>query len=105
MNQSSALVATTIKVVDTPQMVCTNSIMTTHVNKTTDRPLMNSMVIRKYRSADVMNPRGGYRKLFAVIAPILHHKDGHYGSPNMVALKYFDFRKKIILMSKCSILQ
>jgi len=41
-------------------MVFTNPIMTIHVNKTIDRPLMSLMPIGRYRSADVANPRGGY---------------------------------------------
>jgi hypothetical protein len=47
-----------IGVVGTLRMVFTNLIMTTHVNKTTDRPPMNSMVIRKYKSTNAKNPRG-----------------------------------------------
>jgi hypothetical protein len=60
MNWSLALLTTTIRVVGTPQMVFTNSIMTTHVNKTTDWPLTSSMLARRYISANVMNPKGGY---------------------------------------------
>jgi hypothetical protein len=41
-------------------MVFINPIMITHVNRTVDQPPMSSMVIGKYRSIDVTNPRGGY---------------------------------------------
>ncbi len=58
---------------------------------------MNSMAIKRYRSVDAMNPRKGYQKLFVIIAPILDHRDGYYGRPNMVALKYLDFRKKMLI--------
>jgi hypothetical protein len=37
----------TTRVVGTPQMVLTNLIITTHVNRTTYCPPMNSMVVRK----------------------------------------------------------
>jgi hypothetical protein len=36
-------------------MVFTNSIMTTHLNRIADQPLMNSMVVGGYIGADVMN--------------------------------------------------
>ncbi len=57
---SLALRATSTRVVGTPQMVFINPITTIHVNMTTNRPLMNSMAIGEYRSADATNPRGGY---------------------------------------------
>ncbi len=60
LNQSSALPTTTIGVVGTPQMVFTNPITTTHVNRKPDRPLMSSMVVGGYKSVDVANPRKGY---------------------------------------------
>ncbi len=44
LSQSLALLADNIGVVGIPQMVFTNSMMTTHVNKIIDRPLMSSMV-------------------------------------------------------------
>ncbi len=59
LNQSSALPVTTIGVVHTLQMVFTNLIMTTHVNRTTDGPLMSSMA-KGYKSANVANLKGGY---------------------------------------------
>jgi len=40
-------------------MVFTNPIKTSHMNKTINQPLMSSMVVGGYRSADVANPRGG----------------------------------------------
>jgi hypothetical protein len=56
---------------------------------------MSSMATRNYKSADAVNPRGGYQKPFVVTAPILVHGDGHYVKPNMVALKYPDFKKDV----------
>jgi hypothetical protein len=51
------------------------------------------MVVRGYRSVDVANPRGGYHEPLVVTTPILYDKDGHYVKPNMVALKYPNFKK------------
>ncbi len=59
LNRSSTLPTIVIGVVGF-QMVFINLIMTTHVNRTIDRPLMSSMVVRGYRSADVMHLRRGY---------------------------------------------
>jgi len=58
------------------------------------------MDVGRYRSADVVSPRRGYRKSFVVNTPILDHKDGHYVRPNMVAFKYPNFKKRC--WSKCS---
>jgi hypothetical protein len=58
--KSLALPPATIRVVGTPQMVFTNLIMTTHVNKIADQTSMSSMAIKGYRSVDVTNPRKGY---------------------------------------------
>jgi hypothetical protein len=58
---------------------------------------MNSMDIRRYISVNVVHPKGGYRKPFAITAPILDHKDGHYVRPNRVVLKYLDFKKDVDL--------
>jgi hypothetical protein len=41
-------------------MVFTNSIMTTHVNKIANQPLMNSRTTGSYKNTNVRNPRGGY---------------------------------------------
>jgi hypothetical protein len=54
---------------------------------------MSSMAIKRYKSANAMNLRRGYRKPYVVSAPILDHRDGHYVRPNKVALKYLDFKK------------
>jgi len=35
------------------------------------------------------------KKPYAIIAPILNHKDGHYVRPNKVALKYLNFEKDV----------
>ncbi len=88
LNQSLALLAI-IGVVGIPQMVFTNPIMTTHVNKIIYWPLMSSMVGRRYRSADATHPRGGYWKPCVITIPIFDHRDGHYVRPNNVVLKYF----------------
>jgi hypothetical protein len=31
-----------------------------------------------YKSANAMNPKGGYREPYAIIISFLDHKDGHY---------------------------
>jgi len=76
-------------------MVFTNSIMITHVNRTTNQPSMSSMAAKGYKNANVMNSKGGYRKPFVVIVPILDHKNGHYVKPNKVALNYLNFKKNV----------
>jgi hypothetical protein len=55
LSWSLALPIITTRVVGTPQMVFTNPIMTTHVNKTTYRPLMSSMAIGGYKNANATN--------------------------------------------------
>jgi len=71
LSQSLALPTIINGVVGTLQMVFTNLIMTIHVNKTTDRPLMSSMAIGRYKSANVTNQRGGYQEPSIIIVPIL----------------------------------
>jgi hypothetical protein len=68
LSQSSTLPIITTRVVGTPKMVFTNMIMTFHVNRTTNRPLMNSKATRGYRNVDLANPRRGYGKPYVVIA-------------------------------------
>ncbi len=65
-SQSLTLLIAITRVVGTSEMVFTNSIMTIHVNRTIDQPLMSSMAIRGYRSANAMNPRGGYQEPFVI---------------------------------------
>jgi hypothetical protein len=60
LNRSSGLLVATTTIVGTPQMVFTNLIVTTHVNKTTNQPPMNSIVAGRYKSINVGNPKGGY---------------------------------------------
>jgi hypothetical protein len=60
LNQSLALPITTTRVVGIPQMVFINLIMTIHVNKTINQPLMSSMVIGRCRIVGVVHSRGGY---------------------------------------------
>ncbi len=77
-------------------MVFTNLIMTIHVNRTSDQPLMSSMSIGRYKSVDVTNPRGGYQEPFAITVPILDHKDGHYVKPKRVLLNIMISKKMVI---------
>jgi hypothetical protein len=78
-------------------MVVTNLVITTHVNRIANQPLMSSMVVGGYRSANVVHPIGGYQELITITTPIFDHIDGHYVRPNMVAFKYFDFKKDVDL--------
>jgi hypothetical protein len=55
LNESTTLPTTIIGVVGTPQMVFTNSIMITHVNRTANEPSMNSMATKGYKIANAMN--------------------------------------------------
>ncbi len=95
LSRSLTLPTTIIGVVGMLQMVFTNPIMTTHVSKIRDQPLMNSMAARRYKSADAMHPRGGYQKPIVITAPIFDHKDDHYVKPNMVVLQYPNFEKNV----------
>ncbi len=58
---------------------------------------MSSMAVGRYRIANVVNLRKGYRKPFVVIAQIPNHSVGQYVRPNMVTLKYPDFKKDVDL--------
>jgi hypothetical protein len=58
---------------------------------------MNSMAIRRYRSANAVNLRRGYREPFVVIAQIPNHSVGQYVRPNRVTLKYLNFKKDVDL--------
>jgi len=53
------------------------------------------MAAGRYKSVDVVNPRGGYQEPSVVIVKISNHRDGHYVRPNRVALEYPDFKKKL----------
>jgi hypothetical protein len=97
LSQSLALSIAITGVIDIPQMVFTNSITTTHVNRIIDQPLMNSLFVRRYKSTDVAHPKGGYQEPITITIPIFYHKDGHYVRPNMVVLKYLDFKKDVDL--------
>jgi hypothetical protein len=76
-------------------MVFTIPTMTTHVNRTANQPLMNSLDVGKYINVNAMNPRGGYQEPFVVTTPFFYHRYGHYIRPNKVALKYRDFKKNV----------
>jgi hypothetical protein len=54
------LLVVTIGVVGTLHMVFINLITTTHVNKTINRPPMSLMDVGRYKSANSVNPKGGY---------------------------------------------
>ncbi len=56
LNWSLGLPSANTGIVGTPKMVFTNLIMTTHVQKTTYRPLMNSITIGGYKSTNAENP-------------------------------------------------
>jgi hypothetical protein len=78
-------------------MVFTNPIITTHVNKIVDQPLMSSMAVGRCKNANVMHSKVGYRKPITITTQILDHRDGHCVKPNKVALKYLDFKKDVDL--------
>jgi hypothetical protein len=66
---------------------------------------MNSMAIRRYKSVNAMNPKGGYREPSTVTTLIPNHKNGHYVRPNKVALKLISRNMLIqMLMLECSTL-
>jgi hypothetical protein len=50
LSQNVGLLAISIGVVGTLQMVFTNLIMTIHMNKTVDQPSMSSMVVGGYKN-------------------------------------------------------
>jgi len=93
LNRSSGLLAVTIAIVGTPQMVFTNPIMTIHVNMTTNQPPMSSIATGRYKSTIVENPIGGYQEPSIVTVKIPNHKNGHFVKPNRVAFKYLDFKR------------
>ncbi len=97
LSQKLTILVATIGVVGKPQIIFTNLISTTHVNKITDRPLVSSMVIGGYKNANIVNLRRGYWEPSAVIAQFFYHKNGHYVKPNMVALKYPNLKKDVDL--------
>jgi hypothetical protein len=50
LNRNSGLPTMNTRVIGTPHMVFTNPILIIHVNKTTNRPLMNLIVVGGYKS-------------------------------------------------------
>jgi hypothetical protein len=56
---------------------------------------MSPMDVKRYKSAYVMHPKGGYQEPIVVTTPILNHRYSHYVKPNKVILKYPDFKKHI----------
>jgi hypothetical protein len=57
---------------------------------------MSLMHVRRYISADVMHPKGGYQESIVVTTPILDHRYSHYVKPNKVVFKYPDFKKMLM---------
>jgi hypothetical protein len=95
LRRSLGILVAIIGVVRTPHMVFTNPIMIIHVNKTTDRPLMSSMVAGRYINIDVGNLGRIYRKPSVVTTRITNNKNGHSMRPNMVTLKYPNLKKHV----------
>jgi hypothetical protein len=60
LNRSLTLPTIIIRVLGILQLVFTNLIMNTHVNRTANQPLMCSMVVGRYRNADVVHKKRGY---------------------------------------------
>ncbi len=102
--QSLALPIAITGVIGTPQMVFINLIIITHVNKTTNRPLMSSMAMERCRNVDAMHSREGYQEPIAVTIPSLVHRNGHYVRPNKVAFKYLNFKKDVNLDAHVKVL-
>ncbi len=71
--------------------------MIIHVNMTTYQPLMSSMATRRYEITSARNLGGGYGEPFVVAIGIINNRNGHSVGPNMVALKYLDFKKDVDL--------
>jgi hypothetical protein len=89
--RSLGLPTTTTRVVKTLQMLFTNLIMITHVNRTTEQPPMNSI------DTCAENPRRGYLKPYVLTLEIPHQRNGHFVKPNKVALKYPNIKKYVDL--------
>ncbi len=47
------------------------------MNKTINQPPVSSMAVGGYKSANAVNPRGGYWGPSTIIAQIFDHKNGH----------------------------
>jgi hypothetical protein len=58
---------------------------------------MSLIVVGGYKNTDVKNPRGGYQEQFVIPVGTPNHKNGHSVRPNMVVLKYLDFKKDVDL--------
>jgi len=67
--------------------VFTNAITTIYVNRTTNQPPMNSMVVGGYKNVDAVNPRGRYQKPSIINVQHFYYKASHYVKPNKVVLK------------------
>jgi hypothetical protein len=58
---------------------------------------MNSITIGRYRSTNAKALKGGHQKPFIITQGISNHRNGHYVRPNMVALKYPNFKMDVDL--------
>jgi hypothetical protein len=69
--------------------------MTTHVHKTTDQPLMNSITIERHRSTYSKDLKGGHREPSVITQGTFDHGNGNFVRPNRVAFKYPNFKKDV----------
>jgi hypothetical protein len=53
------------------------------------------MALRRYKSANAMNPKRIYRKPYVVTISILDHENGHYVTAKHGILKYSNFKKDV----------
>ncbi len=95
LSQCSMLPIVIIGVVGILQMKFINLITAIHGNRTTNRPLMSSMVVGGCRNVNAIHLKGKYQEPIVVTTSILDHKDGHYVKPNKVAIKYPSFKKDV----------
>jgi hypothetical protein len=58
---------------------------------------MNSIAARRHKNTNVKSPRGGYWEPYVEIIEIPNNRNGHSIRPNMVALKYSNFKKDVDL--------
>jgi hypothetical protein len=94
LSKSSRL-PTTTDGVGTPQMVFTNLIMTTRVNKNADQPPMNSIAAKGYKNTDVGNPIKGYQEPSMINVRIFNHINGHSMKLNLVDFNYLNSKKML----------
>jgi hypothetical protein len=94
LSRSLRVPIATTGIVGTPQMVFINPMMTTHVNKIANQPLMILMVVGKYINMyKCWKSRKRILRTSIVTTGIPNNKNGHSLRPNGVAFKYLDFKK------------